>query len=1061
VTLLFADVTESTTLDETLDPEDVRALMGRYYAHARHVIESHGGTLEQFIGNTVMAVFGLPHAHSDDAERALAAALALREAVATDTLLGRCLLLRMGSNTGEVVATNNPSGDDFMVSGDAVNVAARLQQAASFGEILVSERTTAATQAAFLFDDARQVEVKGKRHPLRVFPLRQVRALRQVERPALVGRQPDLYQLKFLWERTLVEQRPHLTSIVAPAGTGKTRLVEEFLAHLDLAEGFQVAAARCPPYGQTLTYWPLRGLLTGLLGEASGKPQVVDAFVQGGQSPEDAARLADLVLTTLGVEQEEVTDRESIFAAWELLLEALALQAPRVVVFEDLHWASESLLNLVEHLMHSRVQAALLMLVLSRPELLDRRPTWGGGQENFTAVALQSLSEAQTRKLVEHVAAGLDQALRERVVERSGGNPFFALELVRGLAEKSATADMLPDTVHAVVLARLDLLSPQERAVAQAASVVGRVFRVAALQVILVNLTRSEIDRALDGLMTRYLVARASGGAFTFHHVLIRDVAYGTLSRSERVRMHSKVAVWYEEFTAEGKDEFTELIAYHYLEAVRLAQQSAVPLELPIVLARVVHSLERASLLASRSGALAEARGYLQSAIELAAEEEHLRLYERLGDALLQGDIAIDSYRKAIEYWRRTVGQDPLVGSRLHRKLLMAYTRWNPWDVQALPTQEELVGLLAEARRLAEAARDKDERWRVHLAGIRLLVWSGNSTVQEAEEERAAALAMAAYFEERNDWVSFSEALNGYAVLSYRVGAHHDALEASRRRLSVSDLPLIERADAVQLMAATLLNVGNFSRCIEVVREALAQLRPGEPVVHLDAAISLATWALLRSGRWSEMGDFMPALEDIWGQIQLGVGANTHVVGSYVCVLHIALAREDTARAGAAISVLERCFSSEQVNARALLAAYRQDDPRHLNFDPSSDELIVPILMFLTDRGVPAPRALIARLRALNSVLPINDWILLVEIAEALENSDLVRLTRAIDEAEDHGLIAQAARLRIVLAQRTGDRTQLERARLLLEQLGDRQFLRRLEEVTIELNTKADPRLTF
>ena len=1057
VTVLFADVVGSTALGESLDPEDVRALMGRYYAHAQRVLAEHGGRLEKFIGDAVMAVFGLPRVLGDEAERALASALALREAIATDPLLGGRLLLRMGVNTGEVLASSDPSGSDFLVLGDPVNVAARLEQAASPGEIVVSERTAAAAQAAFLFDDVRVIEVKGKRQPLRVFPLLQAREARHIGRPPLVGRRPDLLQLDLLRMRALEERRPHLVSIVAPAGTGKTRLLEEFLAHLDPAEGFQVALARCLPYGQALTYWPLRGLLTGLLGEEIGKPQVVDAFVRGGQTLEDAARLADFVLTTLGVEQEEVTDRESIFAVWRLLIEALAHQAPRVIVFEDLHWASERLLDLVEYLMHPRVQAALLMLVLSRPELLDRRPTWGGGQQNFTALALQPLSEVQTRELIEHVATGLDQAIRERVVERSGGNPFFALELVRGIAEhgiagKGAAADILPDTVHAAVLARLDLLSSQERAVVQAASVAGRVFRVATLQAVLKDQAPHEIDRALDGLMTRHLVVRASGGTFTFRHMLIRDVAYGTLSRPERVRMHSKMAVWLEEFTAEGKDEFTELIAYHYLEAVRLAQQSAVPLELPIDLARVVHSLERAGLLASRSGALAEARGYLQSAIELAAEEEHLRLYERLGDALLQGDIAVDAYRRAIEYWRRTVGQDSLVGGRLHRKLLMAYTRWNPWDVQALPTQEELVGLLAEARRLAEAADDEDERWRIRLAGIRLLVWSENSTVQEAEEGRAAALAVATYFEERNDWVSFSEALNGYAVLSYRVGAHHDALEASRRRLNVSDLPPIERADAAQLMAATLFNVGNFSRCIEVVREALAQLRPGEPVVHLDAAISLATWALLESGRWSEISDFRPAFEDIWEQVQHGVGATTHVAGCYVCVLHIALAREDTARADAAVSVLERCFSSEQVNARVLLAAYREDDPRHLTFDPSSDEWTVPILSFLTDRGIPAPRALIARIRSLISSLPIDRWIRLLEIAEALENSDLVRLTTAIEEAEAHGLTPQAARMRIVLAQRTGDRTQLERARPVLERLGDRQFLRRLEEVASALS---------
>jgi len=398
------------------------------------------------------------------------------------------------------------------------------------------------------------------------------------------------------------------------------------------------------------------------------------------------------------------------------------------------------------------------------------------------------------------------------------------------------------------------------------------------------------------------------------------------------------------------------------------------------------------------------------------------------------------------------VGQDPLVGARLLRKLLIACTRWNVWDVQSRPLQEELDGLLAEARRLAEAAGDEDELWQVSLAGIRLLAWRENSTMQEAEKGRAVALATAAHFEERGDWVSVSAALNGYIVFSYRIGADDEALEASRRRLAVSDLPVTERADELQLMAATLFNRDNYSRCIEIVREAVAQLRPGDPVVHFDAAIALATWALFFSGRWSEITDFIPMIEDIREQIQQGVGANTHLAGCYVCLLHIALAQEDPARADVAISVLEQCFSSEQVNARALLAAYREDDPRYLDFEPTSDEWTFPMLMFLTDRGIHAPRELIARLRALYSSLPVDQCIRLVEIAEALANSDIVRLTKAIDEAEAHGLIAPAARMRIVLARRTGDWTQLEHARLVLEQLGDRQFLRRLEEVAVALD---------
>ena len=1057
VTILFADVTGSTALGESLDPEDVRALMGRYYAHAQRVIPDHGGTLEKFIGDAVMAVFGLPRVHGNDAERALAAALALREAVTTDTLLTGRLLLRIGINTGEVVATSDPSiSGDFLVTGDAVNVAARLQQGANPGEIVAGERTANAAQASFLFGNAGLVEVKGKRNPLRVFPLEGARPVRRATRPPLVGRRQELLQLSVLQMRVLEEGRPELVSIVAPAGTGKTRLLEEFIAQLDPADGFQVATAHFPPYGQTLTYWPLRGLLSDLLEGEIAHERLVEAFVQDGHLPEDAFRLTDLVFVSMGIEREEVADRESIFAAWRLLVEALARQTPHIIIFEDLHWASDLLLDLVEQLMQSWAQVPLLIIAISRPELLDRRPIWGGGRQSFTALALQPLRETQTRVLVEGLTTGLSEMIREQIVARSGGNPFFAIELARGLAERSragnvALPEVLPDTVHEATLARLDLVSPRERVVMQVASVVGQDFRAATLHAVLDTLELTELKALLHGLLARDLIVFSEHSVFTFCHILIREVVYGTLSRSERVRIHCKIAVWLEESTAGGLDEFTELIAYHYQEAVRISQQSSVPLELPVDLARVVHSLERAAMLASRSGALAEARTYLQRALELAAEEEHLRLYERLGDAVLQGDTAVDAYRKAVGYWRKTEGQDPLVGARLLRKLLISYTRWNLWDVQARPTQEELVGLLVEARRLAEAAGDEDECWRVRLAVIRLLIWSGNSTVQEADEGRVEALALAAHFEERSDWISFSAALDGYTVLSFRVGAHHDALDASRRRLSVPEIPVHERADALQVMAVTYLNLGNFSHCIEVVREALVHLRPGDPVVHLDAAVVAATWALLLNGPWSEISTFMPTLEDIWKQIQHGVGATTHVAGSYLAILHIALAREDLAAASAAASVLERCFSGGSVNARALLDAYRFDDPHYLDFDPSSDEWTLPILLFLNERGIPARRTLMARLRTLGFSLSMDLWIRFVEIAEALENSDMIRLTTAIDEIEAHGYIAHAARVRLVLAQRTGDQTQLERARLLLERLGDRQFLRRLEEVSAAL----------
>src|SRR5215469_1283921 len=541
VTILFADVTGSTSLGESLDPEDLRALMGRYYEHARAIVGSYGGTVEKFIGDAVMAVFGLPVAHDDDAERALAAALALREVISQDPLLGDSFQLRMGVNTGEVMATTDTSRSDFLVTGDSVNAAARLQQNANPGEIIVSERTAQAARMAFVFDEPREIQVKGKQLPMRIFPLKERRATRLVERPPLIGRKQDLLQLEILRERTLEEERPQFISIIAPAGIGKTRLLEEVLAGVDPAEGFQVAAARCQPYGETMAYLPLQGLLQEMLLTDVTTESVVDCFTRGGYRTEDATRLADYVLSTLGMGSGErgSTDRELIFNAWLLLVEALSRRAPHIIYFENLHWASESLLDLVEHIASSRVQAPLLVISLGRSELLDRRPNWGGGRQSFTSLALQPLSAKRSLELVRRLAPSLPDTVCLKIADSAGGNPFFAQELVRGLAERGlsdgdTTGTLLPDTIHAAVLARLDLLSHTEREVLQVASVASRTFSPRLFQSVLPAHTAEEIDAALYGLLERDMIAPAAGGTFTFHHELMLDVTYGTLSRAER-----------------------------------------------------------------------------------------------------------------------------------------------------------------------------------------------------------------------------------------------------------------------------------------------------------------------------------------------------------------------------------------------------------------------------------------------------------------------------------------------------------------------------------------------
>ena len=598
VSVLSAEATEVTTLDEMLDPEDIRALMERFNEHVQRVISDHGGLLQKFAGDAILAFFGLPQAHGDDAERACAAALALREAMASDQVLCERMQLQEGINTGEIIATSNPSSGKYDVKGEVVHAVTRLQQAARVNEILVGERTVQAARSAFIFGEERQIEMKGRKLSLRAFPLAQVREFRQIGRPPLVGRRQDLLQLELLKARALEDQRPQLISIIGPAGIGKSRLLEEFLTQFDQADSVQYANAHCLPYGQSLIYSPLRGMLTELLGSKIDKQQLIDVFVRGGNTLDNASQQAELVLTSLNVE-EESGDRESVFSAWRLLIELFANQAPRIVIFEDLHWASESLLDLVEHIMHPRTQAPLLVIVLSRPELLERRPNWGGGRQNFIMLTLEPLSDVQTQELVGKLMTELPHTMRKRVAERSGGNPFFAIELIQVLAEQGTTGkddaelDILPDTVHAAVLAQLDRLAPTEHRIIQTASVVGNTFHSKTLYAVLGDLQPEEIDAALDVLFISNLVILAGEGSYAFRHTLIREVAYGTLSRTERIRLHGMILSSLETFSAEHADEYLELLAYHYREAVQLARQSAVPIELPPELNHALNSWRR------------------------------------------------------------------------------------------------------------------------------------------------------------------------------------------------------------------------------------------------------------------------------------------------------------------------------------------------------------------------------------------------------------------------------------------------------------------------------------
>ncbi|HEX9035885.1 MAG TPA: adenylate/guanylate cyclase domain-containing protein [Ktedonobacterales bacterium] len=1071
VSILFADVTGSTALGESLELDDFRALMARYYAHARQIVEEHGGALEKFIGDALVAVFGLPQAHSNDAERALASALALRQAVGTDEVLGGRLTLRMGVNTGQVMTTI--TGDvhhgDFLVTGDAVNVAARLEQYASPGEILVSERTVTAAEASFLFESARTIMVKGKSQPLRVAPLIAQRPARLLGRPPLVGRARDLARLSMLRAQAFDERSPQSVAIIANAGIGKTRLLEEVLAQLDEREGWRVATARCLPFGQTLAYWPLRGLLDELLGAPFSYEAVSQVFLDGEYAPEDAQRLAVLALTALGGESDGQIERELVFNAWRLLIETLAQLSPLIVVFEDIHWASESLLDLVEYVLQPRAEAPALIIVTGRPELLDRRPTWGAERSGYTTWMLEPLSVTETRVLVGEMVEDASETTRALIAERSGGNPFFAIELARGLSSGVATPGTLPDTVQQAVQERLDALAPGERALLQAAAVAGRAFRPATLHAAMESREPADVETALENLQARDLIAPIGEGSYAFRHILIRDVAYGALSRVERIRLHLVVAHWLEDFAAGRVDEFVELIAYHYGQAAQLARQSTVPLATPVDIARAIEYLERAAARAFSAGAQIEARGYLERAIALAPESEHRRLYEALGDRSgLLSHVVTPAYRAALALWRDEAAPDHLVGARLTRKLALHIMRWHGGLTPDAAQRSEMLTWRGEALRQAKLAGDVYEQLRLRAGELFWYWWSGDEPAGDTLSLMAADWAAADKFEASGDWDAFSEALDAYGTFAFMTGDWAATYAASTRRLAAPALTLYERIDALNTVIWAQSDSGDYAGAIATARRQLAERRPGELATAFASAIFAARQDAYLSGAWEDFAALESALNEVWEE------AGSHPEdprllrlwqGDYVFALLIAQARENRPAVERAAAMLGDLAAKDPLETRRLtfhrwIDACLRDDaapleaclcevstPDDLDLLPSYTSLI----RFLSEHGRPVPERmleLIARGRMMRTVDNVKRW---HQIARALADNDNDRLAAAINDAEAHGLAPHAARMRVVLAQRTGQRVHLARARSALKRLGDTLFLSKLEAVEASL----------
>ncbi len=682
VTILFADVAGSTTLGEAMDPEDMRALLARYYALAREVVEAHGGTVEKFIGDAVMAIFGLPRAHGDDAERALAATEQLRQRIRAEPALAQ-IEVRFGVSTGEVVASRDQTRGDFLVTGDAVNLAARLQQAAQTWEILCSERTARAASRRYAFAPPRELRLKGKALQVKGYPLASRAAAGAARALPMVGRDADLEHLQLAARRSFGEGRPQLVSIIAAAGAGKSRLVEEFLANLPAsATPPLVAIAQCLPYGQRLTFWPLRAVLHRFVGLDSEAPQddlqarVAD-WLRARQVPEPEWT-AGLLAATVGAAETAQPDRVAMFDAWRSAVQAAGAEGPVVIVFEDLHWSSDTLLDLVEYVMQPWAELPILMIALTRPELLDRRPAWGGGKRNYISIALDPLGEKATAQLVRQLLDSEAEEVVHRVVARAEGNPFYAGELVRAVTERAVDLDdkaavdaalaLLPDTVHAAVLARLDLLPAAERQALQLGAVMGRSFAAEAIAAMAAVPAATAADSCR--LLVERDLLRPAGGAYVFRHILIREVAYQTLPRAERARLHGAAAAWLEARAVGSEEAMAELVAFHYREAVALAGAAA---DAP-TRARAVDWLVRAADAAYCGAATIEAIGHLRAAIDLAEPARQPDLYEQLGAAMQSGSAAAAPLRTALKLSEEQ-GRPAEDQLRILARVLMSATR--------------------------------------------------------------------------------------------------------------------------------------------------------------------------------------------------------------------------------------------------------------------------------------------------------------------------------------------------------------------------------------------------
>jgi class 3 adenylate cyclase/tetratricopeptide (TPR) repeat protein len=862
VTVLFCDVSGSTALGERIDPESLRRVMARYFETASAIVERHGGTVEKFIGDAVMAVFGVPTVHEDDALRAVRAADELRGGLdeLNDELesgYGTRLELRMGVNTGEVVTGT----EERLATGDAVNVAARLEQAAKPGEVLLGEETYRLVRDGIEADATAPVDAKGKADPLSAYRLVSVQADapgRRHEAP-MIGRERQRELLDGTFANVVSDRSCHLFTILGSAGVGKSRLAQEFLAGVDAT----VVTGRCLSYGEGISYWPVTEVVKQLVpaGETTGPLASILGDDTASGSPEEIAW------------------------AFRKLLEARAAERPVVVVFDDLHWGEPTFLDLVEHVADLSRDAPILLLCMARPELLDARAAWGGGKLNATNALLEPLAPEETAKLVDLLAGGAEQGLRSRILEAAGGNPLFVEEMV-AMAVESGEEVAVPPTIQALLAARLDQLAAAERSVLERGAVEGQVFHRTAVAALteggsvdgeLVALVRKDLVRPEQPLLPE-------DDAYRFRHLLIRDTAYEALPKATRAELHERFADW---LAVNGKAlvELDEILGYHLEQAYRyraelgplddrataLAEQAATRL-----LAGGDHALERGDghaviRLLSRALALLPPADPRAPGAQL----ELARAFSEQGDldrAVLLLDEAVAAAREAGD--ERVLARSRI--ARIDFQLLVA-PEWKMTEglaeaqaaladldrigdddgaVWALRVIGALVGWLgsngeaqAHWRRAVERGGRADNRFVNDVLGWMLLgAWFGPTSAEEVRELADEALR-----------TTSSKRLESYARIVRGVAiAAQGRLEEGRAEVRVGKMLLHDLGDLISwaglsgMEGEMELGSGSPDNAYRALAEGAELLAARSETGYLATVLSMQSLAALELGRHEE-----------------------------------------------------------------------------------------------------------------------------------------------------------------------------------------------------------------